>query len=241
MSLRNIIVSSLTFFFWLIQPWLSEPNELRAEAVASREAVKEAVKEKREEIRTAAKERWEELKNTREATREAKRAEIKESAQTKKEEVKAKVTAMRDERKKQIVERVQERLGAVNTNRTDHFQKVLDRLSTVLDKVVSRSEKLKAEGKNTANIEAAVTTARLAITTAESAVVTQKGKTYKVTVTDDTTAKNDVGATVKQLQTDLQSVQVVVKAARDAVENVYQVMKTVVGVKTEASPSAVTP
>lgn len=138
------------------------------------------------------------------------------------------IRKMRDARKKQVVERVQTKLGEVNERRTDHFLKVLERLSMVLDKIESRMEKAKAEGKNVASIETAIASARTAISSAESAVNTQKAKTYEITVTDDTTARNDVGAAVKQMQEDLRAVQDAVQAARSAVQNVFKEIKTVV-------------
>lgn len=239
MSLRNIIVFSLTFFL-LANPAMAvtKPNELRAEAVASRAAIKEAMKEKRVEVRTAVKERWEELKNTREASREAKRVEVKAAISAKREEIKAKMIAMKDERKKKIVERVQEKLSNVNERRTEHFQKVLERLSTILDKITSRTEKAKTEGKNVTGIEASILAARSAIATAETAAATQKEKTYQVTVADDTTAKNDVGRVTKQLESDLQSVHQTVQAARIAVQKVYSEIKAVVGSNKPVTPTA---
>lgn len=227
MSRKKISIFLLTFLFSATPVIaVSTVGELRAENAASRAAVKEA-----------AKERWEELKTN----REAKREEVKTNIQARREEVKAKVSAMRDARKKQVVERVQSKLSDVNARRTDHFLKVLERLSTVLDKIASRTEKAKAEGKNVTTIEAAISSARTAISSAETAVNTQKAKTYEITVTDDTTAKNDVGATVKQLEFDLQGVQKTVQAARDAVHNVFNQIKTFVGSHKEATSSAVTP
>lgn len=135
---------------------------------------------------------------------------------------------MRDARKKLVVERVQERLNNVNERRTEHFLNVLERLSTILDKIESRTEKAKTEGKEVAAIESAITSARTAILTAQSAVGAQKAKTYEITVTDDRTAKGEVEATVKQLHADLKSVYDTVVAARQAVHNVFGQIKTVV-------------
>ncbi len=227
MSRRRISIFLLTFLL-SATPVIaaSTVGELRAENAASRAAVKEA-----------AKERWEELKTN----REAKREEVKANIQARREEVKAKVSAMRDGRKKQVVERVQSKLSDVNARRTDHFLKVLERLSTILDKIQSRTEKAKSEGKDVSSIETAIASARAAISSAESAANAQKARVYQITVNDDTTARNDVGATVKQLQEDLRAVNEKVKVARDAVHNVFQQIKTVVGSNKEATSSAVTP
>lgn len=227
MSRRKISILLLTFLF-SATPVIaaSTVQELRQENAASRAAVKET-----------AKERWQEIKTD----REAKREEVKANIQAKREEVKAKVAAMRDARKKQVVERVQTKIGDINTRRTEHFLKVLERLSTILDKIQSRTEKAKAEGKNVTAVETAIASARTAISTAQSGVTAQKAKTYQITVNDDTTARNDVGAATKQLQEDLRVVQDTVAVARSAVQNVFNQIKTLVGSNKEASSSAVTP
>lgn len=193
-----------------------------------------AAKERRGEARQAAKERWEELKTA----RETKREEVKGQIQAKREETKANIQNLRNERKKQTVQRVQTKLGEVNGRRTDHFLKVLARLSTVLDKIQSRTEKAKAEGKNVSSIETAISSARTAISSAESAVNAQKEKTYQITVIDDTTARNEVGAITKQLQEDLRAVQDTVQVARSAVQNVFKEIKTIVGSNKGTTPSA---
>jgi len=243
MNLRGTIVSVVSFLIFTAPVMaVTSPKELRAEIAASRTAAaKETVKEKREEVRLAAKERWEELKNAREASWEAKRAEVKTTVQEKREAVKARLTAISDERKKKIIERIQEKLGNMNEQRTGHFQKVLERLSTILDKITSRTEKAKAEGKNVTGVESAIASARSFIATAEDAVAVQKNKIYQVTATSDSTAKNEVGSAVKQLQSDLQSVQKIVEDARSAVHNVYTQIKSVAAPAGTATDSGVMP
>lgn len=198
-------------------------RELRVETAGERFAEREA-----------AKDRWEELK----AARQAKREEVKAYIQVRREEVKANVQAMRDARKKAVVERVQERLNNVNARRSEHFTNVLERLSTILDKIESRTEKAKTEGKDVAAIESAIASARSAISTAQSAVDAQEVKTYEITVTDDAAARGEVDAMIKQLHADLRAVHDTVVAARQAVYAVFEQIKTVVGSTEGATPSA---
>lgn len=196
---------------------------LREDAQASRAAAREVDKQ-----------RWEELKTN----REAKREEVKANVQAKREEVKANIQNMRDVRKKQVVELVQQRFGNVNARRTEHFLNVLERLSTILDKIQSRTEKAKSEGKSVGSIETAIASARTAISSAESAVNAQKAKSYQVTVTGDGAARGEVEASVKLLHADLRAVQDTVAAARQAVHDVYQQIKTVVGSDKGRTPIA---
>lgn len=178
-------------------------------------------------------ERWEQLKEERETRRE----ELRQRIQDKRAETKAKIQNLRDERKKKIIEKIQTKLTQINEKRTDHFLKFLERLSTILDKIQSRAEKAKAAGKNTTSIEAAIASARTAIATAESAVNAQKSKVYQIVVSDETKARNEVGAAMKQLQEDLRSVRETVKAASSAVHAVFQQLKSIRGV--DEAPRAV--
>ena len=57
-------------------------------------------------------------------------------------------------------------------------------------------------------------------------------------MTNDTTARNDAGATVKQMQEDLRAVQDTVQIARNAVQNVFKEIKTIVGSSERTTPSA---
>lgn len=209
----RIIITTLAVCTSVTPAFAALPlQELRDAAAGSRAAAKEA-----------ARARWEELK----VAREARREEINARMQQRREQIKAKVEGMRDERRKRIVERVQARLGTINERRMEHFDRVLERLSAILDKIASRTEKAKAKGKDVAAIESAIASARTAISTAQSAVDEQRTKTYQITVTDDGTARGEVEGVIKQLHADMKAVYDTVVAARQAVQSVFQQIKTI--------------
>jgi len=139
------------------------------------------------------------------------------------------VKAVRDERKLQILERMEGRFNNINERRTNHFQKVLDRLRRILERIQSRSDRAKSNGKDVSAVETAIAQATAAIDAAEQAVNDQKAKTYNVTVTDETTARNEVGDTLKTLQEDLHATWQKVQDARKAVFDALRKLAAIVG------------
>ena len=192
--------------------------------------------------------RREELINKRDDLKD-KRTELLENRQNriedkknKMEERKANIQAKLNERKTKIIEKLQAKFSNINERRTNQILTHLDRLGKILDKIQARAVKVKTNGKDTTSVDALITTARTAIATAKSAVEEQQDKTYQITVTSETQARNEVGQTSKLLQTDLQTTRNLVKAAKDAVQNAAKQLRTIVGEeKVKANDSNVSP
>lgn len=197
-------------------------EEVRNRIQATGEASLQSDGEKKAQI----KQRWQELKDI----REAKKQELKNKAAKEKVAIQARIQSMNDEKKKQIAVRIQKKLSAINAARTEHFASFLERLSTILDKIESRTEKAKATGKNVSAVETAITEAREAISSSQAMVDAQKAKEYQLVVTDDAAAKTEVGATVKKLQGDLETVRVSLKTAQTAVQKVFRQLKSIQGI-----------
>lgn len=153
---------------------------------------------------------------------------------------KEKVAALKDQRKKTIVERVDERIPEINSNRTTQMSNALARMNDILDRISTKAAALKAQGKNTTALDQAITTARNAITTSQTAVNTQAGKTYTISITTEDTLKTTVGATLKQLTTDLQATHKTVIAAREAVRKAITELAKLGGVRAEGSTKTAT-
>jgi len=151
------------------------------------------------------------------ANGEVRQEELKASIAARREGIQARIQAVRDEKKRAVLERIEEKLNQINKRRTDHFLKVLGRIREILAKITARTDRAEAKGKNVARVRTAIAAAETAIRTAETAVKAQAEKVYEVTVKNETTARNDVGATLKTLQEDLRGVWRVVQDARKAV------------------------
>lgn len=168
-----------------------------------------------------------------ERARFASPAAVKERMEERREEAKERFAAVRDERKRVSLERIQNALENINERRTNHFTRVLERLSSILDKLVSRSDKLKAEGKDVSTVETQVSEARTAIKTAQDAVNLQISKDYIIVISDEATARENVGSIFKNLQEELRAVGDLVRQARTAVADVYRALAQVAGVSDE--------
>ena len=147
---------------------------LRQNLEVKRQEATAAVRQKQNELRETAKARWQELKEV----RQVKLEELKDVVQAKREEVKAKIQGLKDERKRQVVETVQAKLGQINERRTTHFLDILERLSSILDKIQARVEEARASGKNVVAVESALSEARTAIDSARRGVGAPKAKKY---------------------------------------------------------------
>jgi len=181
---------------------------------------------------------------TRETIKETvakKREEAKEKFKLKRDEFKAKLEQIKDDRKKVIVERIDTRLATVNKNRTDHMSTVLDKLTSIVDRVSERIATAKANGKDVAGVEAAIATARTAIAAAQAAVSAQAGKEYVITIGEETALKGVVGKTTSQLQSDLQTVHKLVVEAKQAVQNIFREIKNTVSANKNATISITPP
>lgn len=222
------------FLLVLVSPTFAREGSTDATTPA---AVRESIKEKRQETKTAIQEKRAETKTTIQAQRESlretikmKRQEASEAAKSRREAFQAKKAVIKDERKKAILDRADKRLSEINTKRTDQMTEFLERLVKILDKIEMRKDKAKANGKDVSAVETAIVSARAAIKTAQDAVAAQAGKSYVITITDETALKGAVGSTTSTLQSDLQATRKKVIDAKQAVAQVYAAIASVKGV-----------
>ncbi|OGE68939.1 hypothetical protein A3H81_03465 [Candidatus Daviesbacteria bacterium RIFCSPLOWO2_02_FULL_38_18] len=124
-------------------------------------------------------------------------------------------------------------MGEINENKTTKYTQSLDKMTAVLDKLESIISK---RGGN-AEAEAAVEAARTAVSTAQSAVSAQAGKDYGVTVSTESTVKNNAKSARNSLHTDLKATHDLVVAARQAVAKAISTTRSELGGK-EATGSA---
>jgi len=126
---------------------------------------------------------------------------------------------IRDERKRTSVQNIDDQMNDLNKRRLEHYTNVLDHLVTVLDRIASRADKAATRGADISAVRTAIDAARVAIDAARAAIASQTAKVYNITISDDTTLKNDVGKARRALQADLKIVHEKVKAAYEAARN----------------------
>ncbi len=169
---------------------------------------------------------------------ESMRENLKTAIQSSREELKTKLQNIKDERKKAAVERIDKSLTDLNARMTTHYSNVLDQISDVLKRIVSRADKAQTSGLDVASVRTAITKAQTAIDAARAAVTAQVSKVYTLNVTTDATLKNVVGEARKALQGDLKKVGDAVKAAREAVRNAAVTLGQIRGVDELKQPTS---
>lgn len=178
------------------------------------------------------------------ASREMELRNLKADFQKRKEdamtEFKANLQKIKDTRKQTVVTNVNDRIGNRNTLWVSHWNEVTKRLTTILDKIQTRSTEAAASGKDVTSVTTAITAARSAISAAQAAIDTQSTKTYTIAISSETTLGSDVKATISAFQTDVKNVISLLNTARRAVETAFQAIKTVIGTEPTATPLATT-
>ncbi|MEX1052769.1 MAG: hypothetical protein WEC80_02890 [Patescibacteria group bacterium] len=159
---------------------------------------------------------------------EEKRTDAKERFASKREEFKEKALQIRDEKKQEIVQRVDSRITTLNQKHTDRFSDLLDKLSSILDRIEARALDLEDRGANTSEVDVAVQTARDAIGVAEGEVVEQAGKDYIIEIGSDSNLGTVVSSAFNEFKNDMQTLQASVKVVRDAVHEAAVALKEVI-------------
>lgn len=197
--------------------------DIRATIAQERETTREIIRNTRKEAQTNIKEQ-----------REAMRERISDL----KEQYRARLKELKDARKKNLVERVDNKLAMINKKRIAHFNKVLDRLEALLDKIRNRANTAKAAGADISSVEAAIATAESAIVTARNALSTQAGKEYVMELGDESTLRADVGKTVNRLASDLKELMKSILEAKEAVMTAARALAKVLITVTITPPAA---
>ena len=108
--------------------------------------------------------------------REKAESRVKEMRQ----KVQEKIARIKDAKKQEAATKITNQLERVNKVWTEHFSNVLDRLDAILQKITSRTQKAKENGKDVAAVESAIQKAQVAIKTARDAVALQAQKSYVI-------------------------------------------------------------
>lgn len=137
-------------------------------------------------------------------------------------ELKIKIKEMADQKKAEIVTRIDNQLGVVNTRRTTHLTEAVGKIEAVLERLITKTNVIKARGVDTNEVERSITSAQNAISSSRSAISLQMSKEYIIPVINNETLRINTGGVVKQLEMDLQIVNKSVINAKQAVQEVAQ-------------------
>jgi len=197
----------------------------------------ETFREEKETRRNALEEARRANKESLQRIREERKRSL-ELAKTEREQFKERLQELRDEKKREVVERIDQNIGKHNEKWIEHWNKVLSRLTEILAKIKTRTDKAAGEGKDVTAVNSATAAADAAIAAAQSAIDAQAGKTYVIEITDEEHLGENVSEVVRGFKTDVKAVVEKVQAAKKAVQNAFKALKVIIKPEEEeASPS----
>lgn len=156
------------------------------------------------------------------------KAKIEEIRTSKKEEIdkkmgefNTKLKTVKDAAQVTILQGLVEKFDAINVKWVDAWKVGLDKLSKILDKMDTSAADLKSSGKDITAYETAAKNARAKIADSEALLEEQAGNYYIFTVSSVSGLGKEVKDLSSQFKKDIQSTQVSVKAAKEAVKAAF--------------------
>lgn len=201
---------------------------LREEGSAAREEIQKAALQKREALRQELEEKATAVKAAIEVRREefktevaARKEEVKEKIAEKKADLTARLQTIRDEKKKEVVLKVDENLDKINARQVESFSGTLNKLEDILQKVITRTDKAEAAGRDVQVVRNVVSNAQALLSSVRDRVAAQAAKTYPIEVTTEVTLRAAVESARQTLKNDL-------TAVRDSIKTVHEAVRSAV-------------
>jgi|GEM_PF-5302159 len=142
----------------------------------------------------------------------------------------ASLQAIKDEKKKVILETIQTHLTEINQNQTTHMMTKLKQLNVGVEEMYKLSQKyVQDSGKDLSAVTSSLVIANETIADGISTVTAQAEKTYVVSISSETKAKNDVGKVRNQLASDLKKARDAVSDARKKTGEALKALKSAIG------------
>lgn len=201
------MIKLFAVFFALIvvfTPSLALAEESGETEKSPLKSARETVEKYREEVektRIETKNSIKETRATNKASIEAKLAENRKAIELKRAELKEDLDKIKDERKKKVVENTASRISDRNTRWVSHWNEVLTRLSSILEKIETES----AELNNTA-LNDAISKAKSSLSSSQAKVEAQAAKVYSPSIETESTLGENMRSLIGTFQADVKSV-----------------------------------
>lgn len=141
----------------------------------------------------------------------------------------SKLALIKDEKKKALVEKIDTKIASISAKDTTRMANAVTQLDEILTKIKDQAATAKQTGKDTTALDAAIADADKAISSASAGIKVQATKTYTLNITSESTLRNNVGVTVRQLEMDLKNTYKLVIAAKQAVQKAGMELKKLSG------------
>ncbi len=162
----------------------------------------------------------------------------REQITIKRQEFKTRALEIRDKNKQEIVKRIDNRITTLNKKHTERFTKLLDKLSSILDRIEVKSTELENEEVNVSEVDVLVQIARDAIEVAQNEVESQASKDYVIELDSESNLGQVVSAAFNEFKDDMAVVRDSVKVARDAVHEAAIAIKELIRISNAEDGSA---
>ena len=151
----------------------------------------------------------------------------RERFETRKAEFIDQVAEISDQKKQVILTDLVDKFDQLNIKWVGHWQRILDRLSKILDKMDAKSQQLAADGADISDYEELSDDARKKIAEALTLLEEQAGNTYVFDITTESRLGTEVSKVTAQYRADIAATHKAVKAAREAVKAAFTSLKDI--------------
>ena len=156
------------------------------------------------------------------------RQNVKERKITNREEFKTRIAKIKDTRKQAIVEKIDNQIAVLNKKHTDRFNKLLEKLTSILSRIETKTDELETDGVNVSTVDVAVQIARDAISVAQREILDQAGKDYVIEIDTESNLREVVSSGFKEFRGDMEILRDSIKVVRDAVYEAAKTLREVV-------------
>ena len=202
----KVLITAIFFTLLLSTPVLAQDDAISSTSVSSKETLQERKEISQEKI---------DLRRTNIASKEA--------------ALKQRLNKFKDKTKAQATERVSNSLNKINSNRTNHFLKLLEKMTSILDRLEKKVTQAGSNGQDITSANQAITDARSSIETAKTAVEGQTTKDYTLVASSEAKIKDEAKSSRDSLRNDLASTRTLVIEAKQAVSKAIRTAATTLG------------
>ena len=128
---------------------------------------------------------------------------------------------------RQTAQRIHQRMMEVNRNRLAGYERILERLRIILERITAIADQREARGAEASGVYAAVAEARRAVDAAQSAVREQASREYLLEGTTDGSARDQLQGMREQLADDLGRVGAAMRKALEGTRTALQSLRNV--------------
>ena len=206
-SIKTVVVVLMLFAL------LTIPSVKAEDLTVTPETIRQDAKTKMMDIREQKAQAQQAIKDNVKAMKEEamqKREDFKMMVDQKREEAMQKAQASREEFKVKM-EQIK-----VNAERTGRLSQHIDSMTSILERIRTKSAERKTAGADTSAVDSALSEASIALELAKTAVSTQASKEYVLTVTDETKLKESTQAIFATFKSDMEATIATVKSAKEA-------------------------